>query len=130
MARAAARVGAVEDADAVVREAAAGALEVAGMESVLVALRDADGALHAQHTAGPFADAFAELGAGALRAVARGSAPELRAWMAAHALSDGADLVATWLARGKLPERRARLAMAIAGASTLIGAASAAGLRG
>jgi hypothetical protein len=69
------------------------------------------------------------LGAGALRAAARGAAPELRAWMAGHALSDGADLVATWAARDRLPRRRARLAMAVAGASTLIAAASAAGLR-
>jgi hypothetical protein len=69
------------------------------------------------------------LGAGALRAVFRGTPPELRAWMAGHALSDGADLAATWAARGHLPRRRARLAMAIAGASTVIAAASAAGLR-
>jgi hypothetical protein len=69
------------------------------------------------------------LGAGALRAAARGTAPELRAWMAAHALSDGADLVATFAARGRLPRRRARLAMAVAGASTLVAAASAAGVR-
>jgi hypothetical protein len=68
------------------------------------------------------------LGAGALRAAVRGAPPELRAWMAGHALSDGADLVATWAARGRLPRRRARLAMAIAGVSTLVGAASAAGL--
>jgi hypothetical protein len=69
------------------------------------------------------------LGAGALRAVARGGAPELRGWMAGHALSDGADLVATWVARDRLPRRRARLAMAIAGVSTLVAAASAAGVR-
>jgi hypothetical protein len=69
------------------------------------------------------------LGAGALRAAFRGAPPELRAWMAGHALSDGADLAATWAARGRLPKRRARLAMAIAGASTLVAAAAAAGLR-
>jgi hypothetical protein len=69
------------------------------------------------------------LGAGALRAAIRGGAPELRAWMAGHALSDGADLAATWAARGGLPRRRARLAMAVAGASTLVATASAAGLR-
>jgi hypothetical protein len=68
------------------------------------------------------------LGAGALRAAARGTPPELRAWMAGHALSDGADLVATWAARRRLPRRRARLAMTIAGVSTLAAAASAAGL--
>jgi hypothetical protein len=48
--------------------------------------------------------------------------------MAGHALSDGADLVATWAARRRLPRRRARLAMTIAGVSTLAAAASAAGL--
>jgi diguanylate cyclase (GGDEF)-like protein len=70
LARAAARVAGVEDADAVVREAAAAALEVAGMESVLIALRDAAGDLHPQHAAGPFADAFSELGPDALRVLA------------------------------------------------------------
>jgi hypothetical protein len=69
------------------------------------------------------------LGAGALRALARGDARELRAWMVGHTVCDLADLVVTALARGDLPERRARLAMAIAGASTLVGGAAAAGLR-
>jgi hypothetical protein len=69
------------------------------------------------------------LGAGALYAAARGEAGELRAWVAGHALSDLADLVATWLARDDPPKRRAKLAMAIAGVSTLAGAAAAAGLR-
>ena len=39
------------------------------------------------------------------------------------------DLVATWSARGDLPARRARVAMFIAGASTIAGGAAAAGLR-
>src|SRR4051794_31028011 len=69
------------------------------------------------------------LGAGALRALARGDAPELRAWVAGHAACDLADLLATWAARNDLPTRRARMAMAIAGASTLVGGAAAAGLR-
>src|SRR3954447_6102444 len=69
------------------------------------------------------------LGAGALRALARGDARELRAWVAGHAVCDLADLVATWVARDDLPKRRARLAMAVAGLSTLVGGAAAAGLR-
>jgi hypothetical protein len=69
------------------------------------------------------------LGAGALRAAARGDAAELRAWVAGHTASDLTDLVATWLARDDLPKRRARLAMAIAGAATVTGAAATAGLR-
>jgi diguanylate cyclase (GGDEF)-like protein len=70
LARAAARTASVEDPDAVVREAAAAALEVSGMESVLVALRDGAGAVHAHHAAGPFADVFMELGAADLAAMA------------------------------------------------------------
>ena len=69
------------------------------------------------------------LGAGALRALARGDREELRAWVACHGVCDFADLLATWVAREHLPQRRARAAMAIAGASTVIGAAAAAGLR-
>ena len=69
------------------------------------------------------------LGAGALRAVVRGDAPELRAWVLAHTVSDLADLAVTWIAREDLPKRRARLAMTIAGASTVVGGAAAAGLR-
>jgi hypothetical protein len=69
------------------------------------------------------------LGAGALRALARGDEEQLQAWVAGHTLSDFADLVATWIARDKLPKRRARGAMAVAGASTLVGAAAVLGLR-
>jgi len=69
------------------------------------------------------------LGAGALWAVARGDAGELRRWALAHVACDATDVVATWVAREHLPERRARLALAIAGGSTLVGAGAAAGLR-
>jgi hypothetical protein len=68
------------------------------------------------------------LGAGALRAVARGNAAELRAWVIGHTLSDLSDLAVTWIARHDLPKRRARLAIAIAGASAIVGGAAAAGL--
>ena len=69
------------------------------------------------------------LGAGALRALAGGDARELRAWVAGHAVCDLIDLIATWVARDDLPQRRARMAMVIAAASTLVGGAAAAGLR-
>ena len=69
------------------------------------------------------------LGAGAQRALARSDVPELRAWVAGHTLCDLVDLIATWSVRDALPARRARLAMTIAGASTLVGGAAAAGLR-
>jgi uncharacterized protein DUF4267 len=68
------------------------------------------------------------LGGGALRALARGDDRELRAWMAGQTVADLTDTIATWLARRKLPKRQSRLAMRVAGASTLVGAAAAAGL--
>jgi hypothetical protein len=67
------------------------------------------------------------LGLGALWALARGGEP--RAWMAAHALSDGADAAATWVARDRLPKRRARRALAIAGGSTAVALLGASRLR-
>jgi hypothetical protein len=66
------------------------------------------------------------LGGGAVQAVVRNDARDLRTWMLAHTIADAADLAATWAARDDLPARRARLAMAIAGVSTLVGAAAAA----
>jgi hypothetical protein len=69
------------------------------------------------------------LGAGALRALTRGDARELRAWVAGQTVCDLADAVVTWTARRRLPKQRARLALVVAGASTLVGAAAAAGLR-
>jgi hypothetical protein len=68
------------------------------------------------------------LGGGALRALALGDDAELRAWVASQALCDLADLLVTYNARQRLPGDRARLAMVVAGASTLIGGAAAAGL--
>jgi hypothetical protein len=63
------------------------------------------------------------LGAGALQAVARDS--ELRPWMLGHAVADVADLIVTWIARDDLPARRAKLAMAVAGASSAVAIAAA-----
>jgi hypothetical protein len=68
------------------------------------------------------------LGLGALWALARGG--DARAWMAAHAVSDGADAVATWAALDRLPRRRARRALAIAGGSTAVAVLGAARLGG
>ena len=70
------------------------------------------------------------LGGGALRALASGNERELRAWVASQAVCDLADLVATYHARRRLPKDRARLAMAVAGASTVIAGAAALGLTG
>jgi hypothetical protein len=56
----------------------------------------------------------AALGLGALRALLRGRDDEARAWMAAHALADGADVVATWVVRDRLPKRGAHVALGIA----------------
>jgi hypothetical protein len=69
------------------------------------------------------------LGAGTLRALARGEASELRAWVAGQAFSDLADFLATWIARNDIPGRQARLAMIVAGGSAVVGGAAAAGLR-
>ncbi len=63
LARAAKRAAAMEDPDAVMREAAAAAMEVSGLESVLIALRDSSGSVHAHHAAGPLANTFTELSA-------------------------------------------------------------------
>jgi hypothetical protein len=69
------------------------------------------------------------LGAGALAAVARGDGAELRRWMMGHTVADLADLVVTWAARGDLPTRRSRLAMAVAAVSTIVGGVAAATAR-
>ncbi len=61
LARAAARAAQVEDPDGVIREAVAAGLEVSGMETGLIALRDHDGRFLAHHAAGPLADIFAML---------------------------------------------------------------------
>jgi hypothetical protein len=66
------------------------------------------------------------LGAGALRAIARGDVHELRAWVGSHVLCDLVDLLVTYDARDDLPKRRARLAMGIAGASVFVGSAAVA----
>lgn len=71
LARAAARTAGMEDPDAVIREAVAAAMDVAGMETAMIALRDADGRFHAHHAAGPLADVFTTLSRGELASLGR-----------------------------------------------------------
>jgi hypothetical protein len=65
------------------------------------------------------------LGAGALAAIVDGQEGSARRWMAAHALADGTDLVATLAARKQLPMRNLLFAMGMAGVSTAIAVAAA-----
>jgi hypothetical protein len=65
------------------------------------------------------------LGAGALGALHGGDDAAARAWMAAHAVADGVDLLATLAARRDLPSGPAAFALVMAGGSTAIGAAAA-----
>ena len=64
------------------------------------------------------------LGAGALRAPLAGDGSP-RAWLAAHAVADAADLAATVGARDALPRRNLLFASAMAGGSTAIALAAA-----
>ena len=59
------------------------------------------------------------LGLGALLALQRDDM-SAQPWLAAHAVSDGTDLVATWLARGSLPSGPRSFALGMAGVSTAI----------
>ncbi len=70
------------------------------------------------------------LGIGALSAIGRARDEEARRWLAMLVLADVTDLAATYAARGRLPKRRARLAMGFAGGSTAIGLLGVAGLGG
>jgi diguanylate cyclase (GGDEF)-like protein len=90
LARAAARTSGMEDPDAVIREAAAAALDVSGMESVMIALRDGDGRFHAHHAAGPLADTFSTLSKGELVAMARWVEPGTSLLSMADATGRGA----------------------------------------
>ena len=61
LARAVARLAALEDPEDLVRETARSALELAGFESAMLALADGHGSLYVHHAEGPFAVAFADL---------------------------------------------------------------------
>jgi hypothetical protein len=65
------------------------------------------------------------LGIGALHALAA-EAPSARQWLAAHALADASDLVATVAARADIPTRNLIFASGMAGASTAIAVTGAA----
>jgi len=65
------------------------------------------------------------LGTGALVALRSGRG-DARAWFLAQAVSDGSDLLATWVARRDLGPARTAYAVLVAGASTAIAAAYAA----
>jgi diguanylate cyclase (GGDEF)-like protein len=70
LARAVARMAALEDPEDIVRETVASALELARFESAMVALDDGDGGLYVHHAHGPFAVIFSGLDARDLRAIA------------------------------------------------------------
>jgi hypothetical protein len=67
------------------------------------------------------------LGLGTLWALREGR--DAHAWMVAQVITDGADGVATWIAREDLPRVPGRAALAAAVASTAVAAVAAAGLR-
>jgi diguanylate cyclase (GGDEF)-like protein len=61
LARISARLASSEDPEGVVREALAGALELSGYESAVIALADGHGALYPHLAEGPYAVAFSQL---------------------------------------------------------------------
>ena len=69
------------------------------------------------------------LGAGALRALAAGDDAAARIWLAGHAVSDATDLVATVLARRRLPRSGLAFATLMAAGSTAVAVAGAVGLK-
>lgn len=68
------------------------------------------------------------LGCGALTALVRGDERSAGVWLCAQVLADCTDLVATLLARGRLPARGVRLALLFASTGTAAGSLAAAGL--
>jgi diguanylate cyclase (GGDEF)-like protein len=70
LARAVARLAALEDPEDIVRETTRSALALAGFESAMVALPDGHGSLYVHHAEGPFAVALSDLDAGDLSAIA------------------------------------------------------------
>jgi hypothetical protein len=69
------------------------------------------------------------LGSGALIALATHDGPRASGWLAGQALADASDLGATIAAGGRLPRRGFRFAIAMAGASSAVGSATAVALR-
>jgi hypothetical protein len=103
-----------------------------GVGYVLAPARSGGGWI-GSHAENPGARVFARalgardlgLGIGALRALTRGDDDSARAWMAAHAVSDGTDLLATLAARKDLNTRPFAFALGMAGASLAIALAGA-----
>ena len=62
---------------------------------------------------------------GAVAPLKRCDYTRAREWLAAQALADGADVIATLAARRRLPAAGFRFALAVASGSTVIGAVSA-----
>ena len=69
LARAVARLAALQDPEDIVRETVRSALHVAGFESAMLALANGHGSLYAHHAEGPFAVAFSDLAADDLAAI-------------------------------------------------------------
>ena len=70
LARAVARIAALEDPEDLVRETAAAARGLAGFESAMLAFADGHGSLYVHHAEGPFSVVFSDLGASDLAAMA------------------------------------------------------------
>jgi diguanylate cyclase (GGDEF)-like protein len=70
LARAVARMSALEDPEDIVRETVRSALDLAGFESAMVALADGHGSLYVHHAEGPFAVVFSDLAVSELEAIA------------------------------------------------------------
>ena len=71
LARAVARLAALEDPEDLVRETVRAALDVAGFESAMLALDDGHGDLYAHHAEGSFGVVFADLGVPDLAAISQ-----------------------------------------------------------
>ncbi len=69
LARAVARLAALQDPEDIVRETVRSALHVAGFESAMIALADGSGSLYVHHAEGPFAVALTQLEATDLAAI-------------------------------------------------------------
>jgi len=107
LARSAARAAAMLDQDSILREASSAALEVAGMESAAIVMRDDTDALVVEHATGPLEKVLAGLGVGELGAMA--------SWVAA-----GTTVLTTGDGAGKGPTATDGLRRAGAGALVVV----------
>jgi len=107
LARAAARAADMMDRESVVREAASAALDVSGMESVMVVLRDVEGVPSVTHATGPFADSF--------RGLSTGELSDIEAWV-----SPGTVIITMGDVGGRAPATAEPLRRAGAGALAVL----------